>query len=166
MTVVTDVVTDTHPNLRRPPHKRKARNMTRVQVTGDLFHGQVPDGAVYVGRQAPGLRKSPYANPFAVKTYGLAESLKRYRLHSERFDMARLRRDLAGRDLACWCPLDQPCHADVLLGLASQPELPRILGRVSQRRSVGSSTVCLPSLRGGPDRWSLVQGGDRCQALA
>jgi hypothetical protein len=27
---------------------------------------------------------------------------------------------LAGRDLACWCPLDQPCHADVLIELANQ----------------------------------------------
>lgn len=27
---------------------------------------------------------------------------------------------LAGRDLACWCSLDQPCHADVLLELANQ----------------------------------------------
>jgi hypothetical protein len=27
---------------------------------------------------------------------------------------------LRGRDLACWCPLDQPCHADVLLELANQ----------------------------------------------
>jgi hypothetical protein len=26
---------------------------------------------------------------------------------------------LRGRDLACWCPLDQPCHADVLLELAN-----------------------------------------------
>ena len=26
---------------------------------------------------------------------------------------------LHGRDLACWCPLDQPCHADVLLELAN-----------------------------------------------
>lgn len=26
---------------------------------------------------------------------------------------------LVGRDLACWCPLDQPCHADVLLELAN-----------------------------------------------
>jgi hypothetical protein len=26
---------------------------------------------------------------------------------------------LAGRDLACWCPLDQPCHADVLLELSN-----------------------------------------------
>ena len=27
--------------------------------------------------------------------------------------------ELAGRDLACWCPLDGPCHADVLLALAA-----------------------------------------------
>jgi hypothetical protein len=26
---------------------------------------------------------------------------------------------LAGRNLACWCPLDQPCHADVLLEVAA-----------------------------------------------
>lgn len=28
--------------------------------------------------------------------------------------------ELTGRDLACWCPLDQPCHADVLLALANE----------------------------------------------
>lgn len=27
--------------------------------------------------------------------------------------------ELAGKNLACWCPLDQPCHADVLLALAN-----------------------------------------------
>lgn len=27
--------------------------------------------------------------------------------------------ELRGKDLACWCPLDQPCHADVLLKLAN-----------------------------------------------
>ena len=26
---------------------------------------------------------------------------------------------LRGKDLACWCPLDQPCHADVLLEIAN-----------------------------------------------
>lgn len=31
----------------------------------------------------------------------------------------RIRAELAGRDLMCWCPLDQPCHADVLLELAN-----------------------------------------------
>lgn len=29
------------------------------------------------------------------------------------------RRELSGHDLACWCPLDQPCHADVLLRVAN-----------------------------------------------
>ncbi len=27
---------------------------------------------------------------------------------------------LRGKDLSCWCPLDQPCHADVLLELANE----------------------------------------------
>jgi hypothetical protein len=35
------------------------------------------------------------------------------------FTFADVRRELAGRDLACWCPLDQPCHADVLLAIAN-----------------------------------------------
>lgn len=30
-----------------------------------------------------------------------------------------IRDALAGHDLACWCPLDQPCHADVLLRIAN-----------------------------------------------
>ena len=37
----------------------------------------------------------------------------------ERPDLAPLR----GHDLACWCPLDQPCHADVLLELANPSSL-------------------------------------------
>jgi hypothetical protein len=31
------------------------------------------------------------------------------------------REQLAGRDLMCWCPLGQPCHADALLELANAP---------------------------------------------
>ena len=27
---------------------------------------------------------------------------------------------LRGKNLACWCPLDQPCHADVLLEIANK----------------------------------------------
>lgn len=26
---------------------------------------------------------------------------------------------LKGKNLACWCPLDQPCHADVLLDISN-----------------------------------------------
>lgn len=32
---------------------------------------------------------------------------------------AILAMNLRGHDLACWCALDQPCHADVLLELAN-----------------------------------------------
>lgn len=28
---------------------------------------------------------------------------------------------LRGKNLACWCALDAPCHADVLLDLANEP---------------------------------------------
>lgn len=42
-----------------------------------------------------------------------------YRFYTKRLlfppDLTALR----GKDLACWCPLDQPCHADVLLELAN-----------------------------------------------
>lgn len=32
-----------------------------------------------------------------------------------------IRAELAGRDLCCWCPPGQPCHADVLLEIANAP---------------------------------------------
>ena len=31
-----------------------------------------------------------------------------------------IRHHLRGKNLACWCPLDQPCHADVLLDIANE----------------------------------------------
>lgn len=34
-----------------------------------------------------------------------------------------IRSYLRGKDLACWCPLDQPCHADVLLEIANGASL-------------------------------------------
>ena len=33
----------------------------------------------------------------------------------------RIRKELAGKNLACWCKPGTPCHADVLLELATQP---------------------------------------------
>ena len=35
---------------------------------------------------------------------------------------------LRGHDLVCWCPLDQPCHADVLLELANAAPAPQPKG--------------------------------------
>ena len=35
------------------------------------------------------------------------------------FTPERLRADLGGKNLACWCKPGDPCHADVLLDLAN-----------------------------------------------
>jgi hypothetical protein len=95
---------------------------TRIRVRGDLFHGEVPEAAVYIGRAAPGLPASPYANPFPVKVHGRAGSLRLYREHlAARPDLLlAIRRDIGpDRDVACWCPLGTPCHGDVVLEVAA-----------------------------------------------
>lgn len=90
--------------------------MKRVRVLGDLYHGRVPEGASYVGRAAPGLKASPFANPFTVKRHG-DDALRLYAeyldAHPELVELAR--HELAGKDLACWCGPDRACHADELL---------------------------------------------------
>jgi len=35
--------------------------------------------------------------------------------------VGEVRLNLVGVDLACWCPLNEPCHADVLLQIANAP---------------------------------------------
>jgi hypothetical protein len=32
-----------------------------------------------------------------------------------------IKRELVGKNLACFCPLSSPCHADILLELANEP---------------------------------------------
>lgn len=41
--------------------------------------------------------------------------------HIEVVTVEDVRAELAGKPLACWCDLDQPCHADVLLAIANTP---------------------------------------------
>jgi len=78
---------------------------------------RMPEGAVYVGRG------SQWGNPFPVTPkFGAAEAVRDFRAYVEGrlasgvgYPLAALR----GKDLVCWCPLDKPCHADVLLELAN-----------------------------------------------
>lgn len=51
----------------------------------------------------------------------LARELFRIDLYNNLLDFSPedVRAQLAGRDLCCWCPLDWPCHADVLLAVAN-----------------------------------------------
>ena len=80
-----------------------------------------PPGAVVVARP------SKWGNPFVInESRTRTEAIRLY----ERalagkgsvalpFTVADVKRELAGRDLACWCPLDVECHADVLLAIAN-----------------------------------------------
>jgi hypothetical protein len=43
-----------------------------------------------------------------------------FKAEASRPSRPEIRRELRGKDLACWCPLDQPCHADVLLEIANR----------------------------------------------
>lgn len=91
---------------------------------------KLPNGAVIV------TRPTVYGNPWRVGAAGFdgvdtaeeAVALFTAALEGgflqqdsgEVLTVDRVRVDLAGRDLACFCPLDQPCHADVLLRVANE----------------------------------------------
>ena len=93
---------------------------------------RMPEGAVYVGR--PTQWGNPYRLGAKLITIGHvrmerpegadAEDIVWAFSHALRWDLLpgpflSQVAGLRGRDLACWCPLDQPCHADVLLEVAN-----------------------------------------------
>lgn len=55
--------------------------------------------------------------------------------------VARAQHQLRGKNLACWCPLDQPCHADVLLEIANAPlaPAPEALALIEEARAARSA---------------------------
>lgn len=68
-------------------------------------------------------RPSQWANPFPAATpVERKVAVGRYEEWLHRPENSALKDDakkLKGFNLACWCPLDGPCHADVLLKLAN-----------------------------------------------
>ena len=61
---------------------------------------------------------------YQMQAHANARAVELYRLHTGpvgnyELDVDEVRRELGGKDLACWCRLDQPCHADVLLEIAN-----------------------------------------------
>lgn len=88
---------------------------------------RMPPNTVYVGRP------SKWGNPYTVGdvTYinsgrtkikmDAALAVSRFRERAvPSLDSAEIIRELRGKNLACWCRLDQPCHADVLLKIANR----------------------------------------------
>lgn len=81
-------------------------------------------------------RPSKWGNPFKVGQDGDAkECVKKFHdlynpyRHGGAIDdyfisianIEDITRDLHGKNLACWCDLDAPCHADILMLLANFP---------------------------------------------
>ena len=94
----------------------------------------MPPNTVYVGR------KTRWVNPFEVcEDVTPKEAVQRYALHLKDYwgwveretkkafypwpvkskEFEDWIKPLRGKNLACWCPLNQPCHADILLEIAN-----------------------------------------------
>jgi hypothetical protein len=77
----------------------------------------LPGGTVVVSRP------TKWGNPHPL-TLGREEAVRRYRddLLAGRLPVTveDVREQLRERNLACYCPLDEPCHADVLIEFANE----------------------------------------------
>ena len=80
---------------------------------------------VYIGRgmtnRVSGARESIYCNPFNLKDYDIDECLKLYEqyIRANIKLMSRIKNDLTGKSLGCWCS-PSPCHGDILLKILSE----------------------------------------------
>jgi len=67
-------------------------------------------------------RPSKYGNPFKIVDYGLETCLQKYEewLREHLTVDPEFLEPLRGKDLVCYCHLDKPCHADIILKLLSE----------------------------------------------
>ena len=98
----------------------------RKRSKGFRLQDASPNGlpVVYVGRP------TKWGNPFQVVGITREEARARFALHMQTYFSWRVCTPsgmkewedffapLRGKNLACWCKIDEPCHADVLLELA------------------------------------------------
>lgn len=71
---------------------------------------RMPPNTVYVGRP------TKWGNPFTRENSGVVSPAIRFAC--EVGPLLNID-DLAGKNLCCWCALEDECHADVLLELAN-----------------------------------------------
>lgn len=76
---------------------------------------KMPPNTVYVGRP------TKWGNPYIFKDRpDMATKCFAEFFPSRKDNVIMALKELRGKNLACFCPLDQPCHADVLLKLANE----------------------------------------------
>ena len=67
-------------------------------------------------------RGTRWGNPYKVSEHGRQEAIELYKVHlDEKLSNGELKIDeLRGKNLACFCGLDEACHADILLELLTK----------------------------------------------
>lgn len=81
---------------------------------------RMPEGAVYVGRPTMWGNNAAAVCCITDPTEAVAAYRRWIDQCASWAWKGRAKIELRGKDLACWCALDKPCHADVLLELANQ----------------------------------------------
>lgn len=110
---------------------------------------KMPDNTIYVGRPSPfknqfrvggyfiigdpGGHSGPFRMAWCetlpshaderftfIKDRATAVEMYERYLETDKNLVHRIKQELRGKCLACWCPIDQPCHADVLLRIANE----------------------------------------------
>jgi len=64
-------------------------------------------------------RPGKWGNPYSVEEYGREEAISIFRYNLTDKQKAAARAELRGKDLMCYCPLDQACHVEVWLEIAN-----------------------------------------------
>lgn len=82
---------------------------------------KMPANTVYVGRP------TDWGNPFAMENIDAKTAVERFVLHIQGYfghvgtpALKEWLKPLMGQNLACFCKLSEPCHADVLLDLCNE----------------------------------------------
>jgi hypothetical protein len=96
----------------RPGYYGNPYKPGEVYLVGDLLPFPLPTERTWEGPCGS-------QNLRAVKCADVDQAVAWYRLWATTALEPRTIELLRGMDLCCWCPLSQPCHADVLLELAN-----------------------------------------------
>lgn len=79
---------------------------------------KIGDGTSWFGRLTA--LDAAYADSSFTLVESREQAVEMFRQYRLRYPLPEAAKDeLRGKNLACWCPLDKPCHADVLLELAN-----------------------------------------------
>lgn len=96
---------------------------------------RLPEGVVCVTR--PGKWGNPFDDANTFRVYlrlaiqgAINAGFRSNPVIQRVIDIAKNIEDLRGKDLACWCALDKPCHADVLIEFANQTTDPNKKGLI------------------------------------